>query len=105
VKTTNAAPIMTARAADVALRRYLEARATGRRVAWSREAAGLSQREVGAFVGFSQRTVSRVEHGERALRPAERAAVARALGTSIAALTAPGVELPAASNGNGRRAA
>jgi DNA-binding XRE family transcriptional regulator len=75
-------PIMTQRAADRAMRRYLDARVTGRRLAWAREAAHVSQVELAAYIGVSQTTVSRVEHGERALRPAERAAAARALGRS-----------------------
>jgi DNA-binding XRE family transcriptional regulator len=99
--TTNrstASPILTARAADVALRRYLDARATGRRLAWAREATGISQAELGAYVGVSAATIYRIERGRRVLRPSERAATARALGCSIATLR---VDSP---NGNGRAA-
>jgi transcriptional regulator with XRE-family HTH domain len=102
--TTSRTPrILTARAVEVALRRYSEARATGRRVAWSREAAGVSQAELAAYVGVSAATIRRVEHGERALTPGECAATARALGCSIATLTTPAVSLTR-SNGNGRAA-
>lgn len=102
--TTNSTPgILTARAADVALRRYLEARATGRRVAWSREAASVSRTELAAYIGVSAATIRRVERGERALRPVERASIAKALGCSIATLTAPAVSL-SRSNGHGNAA-
>jgi transcriptional regulator with XRE-family HTH domain len=96
--------MMTAAAADKALRQYLDARTTGRRLAWAREATGISQAELAAYVGVSQATISRVEHGERAMKPTERAACARALGCSIATLAMPAIALPAASNGNGRSA-
>jgi DNA-binding XRE family transcriptional regulator len=101
---SNTAPILAGRAADRALRLYLDARAAGRRLAWAREATGISQAELAAYVGVSQATISRVEHGERAMRPTERAAAARALGCSIATLAMPAIALPAASNGNGRAA-
>ena len=106
--TTDRPPIMTAVAADRALRNYLDARAVGRRLAWAREAAGVSQAELGAYVGLSQPTISNIEQGRRALRPAERACVARALGCSIATLTMPAwpaVVPGPASNENGRRGA
>ena len=93
--TTSSTPrILTARAVEVALRHHRDSRTTGRRVAWSREAAGISQAELAAYVGVSPTTIRRVEHGERGLTPAERVSTARALGCSIATLTA-------SSNGNG----
>jgi transcriptional regulator with XRE-family HTH domain len=100
--TYNTAPIMTAVAADRAMRAYLDARTTGRRLAWAREASGISQAELGAYIGVSQATICRIEHGERAVRPTERAACARALGCSIATLAMPAIAPPPASNGNGR---
>lgn len=96
--------IGTAAAADQALRAYLDARTAGRRLAWAREASHVSQAELAAYVGVSPATVRRIEHGERAMRPAERAACARALGCSIATLTMPAIALPPASNGNGNGA-
>ncbi len=95
-------PILTARAADIAQRRFLDARVTGRRLAWSREAAGIGQAELAAYIGVSSSTIRRVESGERVLRPPERVAAARALGTSIATFTAPAIRLPAAANGSGK---
>jgi transcriptional regulator with XRE-family HTH domain len=79
--------ILTERAAKTALARHHDAVATGRRIRWAREVANVSRLELAVFIGSSPRTVRRVEAGERALRPAERAAVARALGTSLALLT------------------
>jgi DNA-binding XRE family transcriptional regulator len=77
-------PILTARAADRALRAHLNARAAGRRLAWMREQAGVSQRELAIYLGVSQSTIARVEAGERALHPHERILAARALGASLA---------------------
>lgn len=85
---TTGTSIMTEIALDRAISRYAQARTTGRRLAWARQAAGVSQDELAAYVGMSRRTIGRVEHGARALRPAERAAAARALGTSIAIFSA-----------------
>jgi transcriptional regulator with XRE-family HTH domain len=101
---TNRAPIMTAIAADRALRQYLDARTCGRRLAWAREATGISQAELAAYVGVSRGTISNIERGERALRPAERAACARALGCSIATLAKPAIAMPAASSNGNRKA-
>lgn len=101
-------PILARRALGVAWSRYAATRTAGRRLAWSREAAGISQQELAAYVGVSTRTIQRVEAGERAFRPAEAAAAARALGCSIATLTAPAIALPPASmngNGNGKAVA
>ena len=98
---TNSAPIMTAIAADRALRAYLDARTTGRRLAWAREASGVSQAELAAYLGTSQSTVARIESGERTMTAAERACAARALGCSIATLASPAIALGPASNGNG----
>ena len=64
------------------------------------EAAGISQRELAAYVGVSKSTVCRVEHGERALLDSERIAISRALGVSLAHLTA-----SPTSSGNARAAA
>ena len=97
---TNGAPMMTAIAAERALRAYSEARTVGRRLAWAREAAGISQAELAAYVGVSQTTISLIEHGERAMTAAERACAARALGCSIATLAMPAIALGPASNGN-----
>ncbi len=91
--------IMAAREADAALERYLQSRAVGRRMRWMREAAGVTRAELAAYVGTSRRTIGRVEAGERILLPVERAAIARALGTSIATLAIGGN-----GNGNGRSA-
>ena len=102
--TINARPILTGRALGVAWSRYATAQTTGRRLAWCREAAGVSQGELAAYVGVSTRTIQRVEAGERVLRRPERAAAARALGCSIVTFTAPAIALPAAStNGDGPR--
>jgi transcriptional regulator with XRE-family HTH domain len=88
--------ILTERALDVALRRHLDARDTGRRVRSMREAANVSQSELAAYVGVSAGTIYNIEHGRRAVLPAERAAIARALGVSIAMMTI------TSSNGTGR---
>jgi transcriptional regulator with XRE-family HTH domain len=90
--------IMTERGVEVALARFINSCATGRRVRFMREAAHVSQAELAAYVGTSRRTIHRVEHGTRALTPAERAAIARALGCSIATLAV-------GASGNGRGAA
>jgi transcriptional regulator with XRE-family HTH domain len=76
--------IMTERAAERALRNLETARAAGRRVAWMREQAHVSQAELAAYIGVSSSTVARIESDERAVRPKERIAIARALGTSLA---------------------
>jgi transcriptional regulator with XRE-family HTH domain len=78
---------MTERAAKLALDRHHNAVATGRRVRWVRDAAGIPQLELATYVGCSPRTVGRVEAGERPLRPVERVAVARALGVGLGPLT------------------
>jgi ribosome-binding protein aMBF1 (putative translation factor) len=70
--STNARAILTQRAADRAPRRYLDARATGRRLAWSREAAGVTQAELAAYVGTSQATICRVEQARVRERRRER---------------------------------
>jgi transcriptional regulator with XRE-family HTH domain len=49
-----------------------------------REAAGVSQTALAAYVGISRRTLARVEAGERALRPPERILSAKALSGSLA---------------------
>jgi len=107
VKTpNNRAPIMTARAADAALRRYLDARVAGARLSWARAEAHLSRSELGAYAGMSPSTIHRIETGERRMTPAERAVISRALGVGLATLAIPAIELgPASSNGNGRAAA
>ena len=86
--TSNAAPILTERAANQALQRHLLSVATGRRVRWMREQAGIAQDELATYAGMSATTLRRVEAGERALRPAERAALARGLGIGLAVMTA-----------------
>ena len=86
--TESLAPILTERAAARALERHLLSVATGERVRWMREQAGITQAELAAFAGMSETTLRRVEAGERALRPAERAAVARGLGIGLAVMTA-----------------
>ena len=91
-------PILAERAATSALERYLEARATGRRLGWSREAAGVTQQELAGYLGVSATTIRRIEHGQRTITPAERVTITRALGCSIATLTA------SSSNGHGRAA-
>ena len=96
--TNGREPILAARAADVAMRRFLDARVVGRRLAWSREVAGISQAELAEFVGMSRRTLARIESGERVLLGRERAAIARGLGVSIGFLTV-------GSNGNGKAVA
>jgi transcriptional regulator with XRE-family HTH domain len=103
LSTANSTPVMVERAASRALNRHLQARVIGQRLSWSREAAGVSQRELADYLGCSRTTISFVESGRRALRPAERVAAARALGTSIALLSASA--MPPASNGNGKAAA
>lgn len=91
-------PILTERALDRAISRWNQARATGARIQSAREWAGISRAELAEFVGMSDRTLARVESGERALAPAERASVARGLGVSLAFLAV------GSTNGN-RRAA
>lgn len=98
MRTANRTPIMAARAADRALQQYLDARAVGRRIRSMREATGVSQDELAAYIGVSRATIQNIEHGRRAVRPTERVAIARALGTSIALMTL-------GSNGNGKAAA
>jgi DNA-binding XRE family transcriptional regulator len=100
--TRSTSPIMTQPAVSVSLRRYFEAQAVGERVAYLRESAGVTQRELAAYVGVSSATLHNIEQGKRVLRPAERAAIARALGCSIATLCV--VEHTTKSNGNGRGA-
>jgi transcriptional regulator with XRE-family HTH domain len=48
-----------------------------------RKGKGLSLAEVAALTGRSVAGVSRIERGERGLRPLQRVAFARALGVSI----------------------
>jgi ribosome-binding protein aMBF1 (putative translation factor) len=90
-------PILTERAAHVALARYHEAVKTGRRIKLARESAELSRAELAAYVLLSETTLARVERGERTVSGRERAAIARGLGVSIGFLSA--------ANGNGRSAA
>jgi DNA-binding XRE family transcriptional regulator len=90
-------PILTARAADRALRAHQDSRAAGLKLAWMREQAGVSQRELAAYIGTSRTTLRRVEAGERALRPHERVLAAKALGASLATFVV-------VSNGNGNGA-
>ena len=96
--TNGRGPILTARQADRALRAYLDARAAGRRLAWMREQAGVSQADLAVYLGVSPRTIARVETGERALSARERILAAKALGASLATFVV-------VSNGNGKAAA
>jgi len=75
--------ILTERAVVRAYSRWETALQIGRRIRWARESAGLSQQELGVFVGISPRTLHRIEQGERTLTGRERAAIARGLGVSI----------------------
>ncbi len=85
--TTRSTGIMTERAAQRALAQYTDAVALGEAVRYCREQIGVSQGELATYAGLSQATVSRIEHGRRAIRPHERAAISRALGVSLATLT------------------
>jgi DNA-binding XRE family transcriptional regulator len=86
--TRSTAPILTAAAADAALRRYIDARATGHRLRWLRQAAGVTQTELGHALGLSRRTVERIENGERRMTAAEQVIACRILGASLGALRA-----------------
>jgi transcriptional regulator with XRE-family HTH domain len=87
MRNSSNTPTMTERAVERALNQHYAACATGNRVYFMRTAAKVSQAELAAYVGLSRTTIHEVEHGKRTLTPVERAAVARALGTSIATLT------------------
>ena len=95
----SASPIMAERAAHSALSAWYAALATGERVKWAREQAGLSRHELAEFACMSPTTLARVENGKRTLVSRERAALARGIGVSIGFLTV------GSSNGNGRSAA
>jgi ribosome-binding protein aMBF1 (putative translation factor) len=96
---SNTSPMMTERAVDGAARRHDVAIATGRRVRWAREQAGISRAELARYADMSATTLARVENGERILTGRERAALARGVGVSIGLLTV------ASTNGNGKAAA
>ncbi len=51
-----------------------------------RKAALFSQEHLAGRVGSSQPEISRIENGTRRATPAQQVAIARALGTSVAAL-------------------
>lgn len=55
----------------------------GRRIAASRERAGLTQVELAQAVGLSQSAISRIESGERGVDSLELAAIAERLGVSV----------------------
>jgi transcriptional regulator with XRE-family HTH domain len=88
--------ILTERAVDISMDRFLTSREVGRRVRWAREQARLTRAELAAYVGVSESTLQNVEHGRRWLKPSERAAIARAIGCSISLLSV-------TPNGNGRK--
>jgi transcriptional regulator with XRE-family HTH domain len=94
--TTNN-PILTERAVTRAHSRWDMALSTGRRIRWARESAGLSRAELAEFALMSERTLERIEKGERVLLGRERAALARGIGVSIGFLAVDSV--------NGRSAA
>jgi transcriptional regulator with XRE-family HTH domain len=79
---------MTQRALTRSVDQFHEAVLVGRRIRWLREQCGLSRAAVAAYAGVSERTLARVESGERRLLPNERTAIARAIGSSITILTA-----------------
>lgn len=64
----------------------MEDRATVIRLREWREAKGLTLEEVADLLGISASGLSRVERGERALRPLDRVRVARLLGTRVGRL-------------------
>ncbi len=103
--TVSARPILTRRDVSIAWARHAAAQTAGRRLAWCRQAAGVTQRELGGYLGVSAATV-RASNTASVLSAA--LSVSRPRGRSaprFAALTAPAIALPAAStNGNGRRA-
>ena len=74
--------ILTKRAVGVALRRHQHALAAGEAVRAYRARLGIRQDELAARVGLSKSTLSRIELGERTVRPAERPVFARALGVT-----------------------
>jgi transcriptional regulator with XRE-family HTH domain len=94
-------PIMTERAAEVALARHQDSCATGNRLYYMRQRAGVSQAELAAYVGVSRSTIQNIEHGRRSLSQKERATIARALGCSIATLTATADSRPPWVTSNG----
>lgn len=51
-----------------------------------REEVGWSLKEVAALTGLSESVLSRLERGQRNLRPATKVLVARRLGVSVGAL-------------------
>jgi transcriptional regulator with XRE-family HTH domain len=86
--TNGRAPILTDRAVHNAMSRWDAARGTGRQIRWARDAARISRVELAQFADMSERTLARIENGERALSGRERAAIARGLGVSLGFLTA-----------------
>ena len=81
-------PILTEPALARAMSRWNAARGTGRQIRWAREYAHITRAELAEYAGLSERTLARIEAGERTLTGRERAAVARGLGVSLAFLTA-----------------
>jgi transcriptional regulator with XRE-family HTH domain len=55
-----------------------------------REDHGLTLSEIAGLTGYSVPYVSRIERGERNLRPLDRIRVARSLGADVSELFAPG---------------
>jgi transcriptional regulator with XRE-family HTH domain len=95
---TRFSPILTERAVKLSMDRFLASLTAGKRIRWAREEAQLSRAELAEYVGFSVSTLANIEHGKRGLRPNEKAAIASALGCSIALLT-----VEPNNNGWGRR--
>ncbi len=92
-------PILAERAVHSAFSTWYAAVATGERIKWAREQAGISRRHLAEYACMSDTTLARIENGERTLTGRELAAIARGIGVSLGFLTV------GAHDGHGRRAA
>ena len=76
----------------------------GKRIATAREAARLTQEQLGEALGLSKSVISRIEDGTRALKASEIDAIAARLGTSAQAFLFPDVYLEVYRAGDGDEA-
>jgi len=63
-----------------------------------RKASGLTLEDVSGLTGLSQPFLSRVERGQRRLKPLDRVRVARAVGEPVGALFEPEFPMPEAAS-------